>query len=254
MGNNHKMKVIAIIPARYASQRLVGKALIELGSIPIFVRVWQNVSKSKLLSRAIIATDDERIAKVAEEYSVPYIMTSLEHLSGTDRIYEAYTKLDDDYDIIVNVQGDEPFLMAEDLDLLISSFDFANYSVATFVSKINTESDLFNPNCVKVARSKNGNALYFSRSTIPYYRDLEQNQWLNGNDYWKHIGVYAYTLSALKAFVALEQSNLEKVEKLEQLRLLENGYKFQCVELDKELIGIDTAEDLAKAEERLGRL
>lgn len=242
------MRAIAIIPARYASQRLPGKPLLLLGGIPIFVRVWQNISKAESISSAIVATDDERIAQVAEEYSIPYIMTSPDHPSGTDRIYSAYSMLNEVYDVIVNVQGDEPFLTAEDLDLLISSFDITKFDVATFASKIKSAEELTNPNCVKAVRSNAGGAVYFSRSPVPYFRDENIYEWHEKFDYWKHIGVYAYTSKALKAFVELEQSPLEKVEKLEQLRLLEAGYKFQCVELNRQLIGIDTAEDLERAE------
>lgn len=242
------MNSIAIIPARYHSQRLPGKPILMLAGIPIVVRVWQNISSSQLISKAVVATDDQRIAETLDKHSVPYILTSPDLPSGTDRIYQALCKIEGDYDVIVNVQGDEPFLTANDIDKLISEFDTKNFDVATFVSKISGYDDLVNPNNVKVAVSNDFRAIYFSRSPIPYLRDNDIKNWTIANNYWKHIGVYAYRKSALKAFVASEQSALEKIEKLEQLRLLEQGYKFQCVQLNKKLIGIDTAEDLELAE------
>lgn len=244
-------KNIAIIPARFQSQRLLGKPILNLGDIPIVVRVWQNISKSDLLDKVIVATDDERISSVLDKYNVPYVMTSPLLPSGTDRIYEALCQIGGDYDVVVNVQGDEPFLLAEDVDKLIAEFDTSKYDVATFVSRIENLEDLKNPNNVKVALSDNFRAVYFSRSPIPFLRDFVMEDWLSNNVYWKHIGIYAYSKTALEAFVKLPQSNLEKIEKLEQLRLLEQGFSFRCVELNKKLIGIDTLEDLELAQKMI---
>jgi len=244
------MKRIAIIPARYDSQRLPHKLLLELGGLPIICRVWQNITEAKSIDKAIVATDDARISDELKRYCIPYVMTDKELPSGTDRVFAALESLNESVDIILNVQGDEPFLSGEDIEKLLSEFDNNNFSIATFISKITDYEAISNPNVVKVVVSSGGDALYFSRSSVPYLRDYPREEWLNHTTYWKHIGIYAYTIDALKAFAGLPISNLEKIEKLEQLRLLENGFKFQCVELEKELIGIDTLEDYELAKIR----
>lgn len=245
------MKSIAIIPARYSSTRLPGKPLLDIGGLPMFVRVWKNISSASNLDKTIVATDDDRIAKVAEEYEVPYVMTSPDLQSGTDRLYAATELIDEEYDLIVNVQGDEPFLLGEDIELLLNNFNCNKYDVATFIQKINSSEDLSNPNIVKVAINEKGKAVYFSRSPIPYLRDYPIESWLQQRDYWRHIGVYAYSYNALKSFAELPPSDLEKTEKLEQLRLLEKGFAYKCIELERELIGIDTPEDYEKVKQMI---
>ncbi len=173
-------------------------------------------------------------------------MTPKEIPTGTDRIYEAYKRLNEKFEIIVNVQGDEPLLLGSDIDYLLDNFDINTYDVASFVTKINDNEELSNPNNVKVVLGCNNQAIYFSRSAVPYLRDVEFNKWLSYCDFWKHIGIYAYKEQALEFFIKTEQSNLELMEKLEQLRLLEHGFKFQCIQLNKKLIGVDTPEDLEK--------
>lgn len=240
------MKSIAIIPARYSSNRFPGKPLAEINGIPMIVLVWRNISTSKFVNRVLVATDDNRIANVLTKFNVPFVMTRQEIPTGTDRIYEAYKNLGEEFEIIINVQGDEPLLLGNDIDNLIECFDTNSFDVATFITQIENEEELTNPNNVKVVLGNNNRAIYFSRSAVPYLRDVELNKWLLHNDFWKHIGIYAYKNEALEFFVRCKQSNLELMEKLEQLRLLEHGFKFQCVPLNKKLVGVDTPDDLEK--------
>ena len=235
--------IIGIIPARYSSQRLNAKVLADIKGMPMIIRVWQNVSKSKYMRQTIIATDDKRIADVCKQFNCPFVMTEPELNSGTERVFSAYNLLKSNHDIIVNIQGDEPLLQAKDIDLLLEQFIKTNFDVGTLITKINTNEEIFNPNNVKVVLDKNNCAMYFSRSAIPFVRDLESTEWHNKN-YWKHIGIYAYRKNVLEKFVSLPQSELENYEKLEQLRLLELGYKLYCVATDTKLVGVDTQEDL----------
>ncbi len=240
------MKSIAIIPARYSSSRFPGKPLVEINGLPMIVLVWQNIHKSRLINTVIVATDDERIANILDKYQIPFVLTNPQIPTGTDRIYSAYRQINTDFDIIINVQGDEPLLSGSDLDKLIENFDTIEYDVATFISPIDDFEELVNPNNVKVAVGENYRALYFSRSVIPHLRDFGINEWLKKQTYWKHIGIYAYKANVLEFFVNTPQTKIELSEKLEQLRLLEHGYRFQCIPLNKKLIGVDTPEDLEK--------
>ncbi|MEJ5244306.1 MAG: 3-deoxy-manno-octulosonate cytidylyltransferase [Bacteroidota bacterium] len=240
------MKSIAIIPARYSSSRFPGKPLVEINGLPMIVLVWQNIQKSRLINTVIVATDDERIANTLDKYQIPFVLTNPQIPTGTDRIYSAYRQINTDFDIVINVQGDEPLLSGSDLDKLIENFDTREYDVATFISPIDDFKELVNPNNVKVAVGENYRALYFSRSVIPHLRDFEINEWLKKQTYWKHIGIYAYKANVLEFFVNTPQTKIELSEKLEQLRLLEHGYRFQCIPLNKKLIGVDTPEDLEK--------
>lgn len=242
-------KAIAIIPARYASQRLPGKPLLEIEGKSLIQHVYDNAMKCKTLSRVIIATDDERILSKCQEFGAEAIMTPAELASGTDRLAFVVEKLNLDDDIILNIQGDEPLLEAETIDNLINTFSKSGADVGTLIKKIEDKEELFNPNAVKVVCDKNNFALYFSRSTIPYIRDQKEENWLKLNSFWKHIGVYAYRKSALKRFSELEQSHLESLEKLEQLRLLEDGARYLCIETDMKMLGVDTVEDLEKVRE-----
>ena len=235
--------IIGIIPARYASQRLNAKPLVDIKGLPMIIRVWQNASASKYINKIIIATDDERIADVCVQFNCPFVMTAPKLNSGTERVFSAYKILNKNQDIIVNIQGDEPLLQAKDIDNLLDQFLKTNFDVGTLITKIKTSDEIFNSNNVKVVLDKNNCAMYFSRAAIPFIRDLSQEHWHKKN-YWKHIGVYAYRKNALETFINQPQSDLENYEKLEQLRLLELGYNFYCVETDSNLISVDTQADL----------
>lgn len=246
------MKFIGIIPARYASTRFPAKPLAMLGGKPVIQRVYEQVAG--ILDEAYVATDDERIEATVKDFGGKVVMTSVDHKSGTDRCYEAYTKVGQGYDVIVNIQGDEPFIQRSQLETVKACFEDAATQIAT-LAKPFTPADgleaLENANSPKVVINKNMNALYFSRSIIPYQRNAEKADWLKGHTYYKHIGLYAYRADALKEITSLPQSSLEVAESLEQLRWLENGYIIKVGISDVETIGIDTPQDLARAEEFL---
>ncbi len=243
------MKFVAIIPARYASTRFPGKPLAMLGGKPVIQRVYEQVSG--VLDEAVVATDDERIYEAVKAFGGKVEMTSTEHRSGTDRCREAYEKLGKEYDVVVNVQGDEPFIRREQLLALKACFENPSTQIATLVKPF-AESDgieaLENPNSPKVVLDNDHQALYFSRSVIPYLRGVEREYWLKEHTFYKHIGIYAFRAEVLKEVTSLPQSTLEKAESLEQLRWLENGYRIGVGITDFETIGIDTPEDLERAE------
>lgn len=243
------MKFIAIIPARYASTRFPAKPLAILGGKPVIRRVYEQVAG--VLDDAVVATDDRRIYDAVEAFGGKVVMTSTEHRSGTDRCWEAYLKQNLKYDVVVNVQGDEPFIRASQLETLKRCFDDPATDIATLVKPF-TEADglaaLENPNSPKVVLDARSRAIYFSRSVIPYLRGVEREEWLARHTFYKHIGLYAFRTEVLRAVTALPPSPLEKAESLEQLRWLENGYKIGVGITDVETIGIDTPEDLKKAE------
>lgn len=243
------MKFIAIIPARYASTRFPGKPLAMLGGKRVIQRVYEQVAG--VLDDAVVATDDERIYEAVKAFGGKVEMTSTEHRSGTDRCWEAYCKQGGTYDVVVNVQGDEPFIRATQLEALKRCFEHPATDIATLVKPF-TEADglaaLENPNSPKVVLDGASQAIYFSRSVIPYLRNYPREEWLAHHTFYKHIGIYAFRTEVLKAVTALPQSTLERMESLEQLRWLENGYKIGVGITDIETIGIDTPEDLAKAE------
>ncbi|MBE6195994.1 MAG: 3-deoxy-manno-octulosonate cytidylyltransferase [Rikenellaceae bacterium] len=243
------MKFIAIIPARYASTRFPGKPLALLGGKPVIQRVYEQVAG--VLDDAVVATDDERIYEAVKAFGGKVEMTSTAHRSGTDRCWEAYQKQGRAFDVVVNVQGDEPFIRREQLLALKACFEHPETQIATLVKPF-AESDgieaLENPNSPKVVLDGSGQALYFSRSVIPYLRGVERKEWLRHHTFYKHIGIYAFRAEVLKEVTSLPQSTLEKAESLEQLRWLENGYRIGVGITDFETIGIDTPEDLARAE------
>ena len=249
------MEFVAIIPARYASTRFPGKPLAMLGGKPVIRRVYEQVTG--VLPDAVVATDDERILRAVEEFGGRAVMTSAEHRSGTDRCWEAYGKLGREYDAVINVQGDEPFIRPEQLRAIMRCFDVPGTDIATLVRPF-AESDglaaLENPNSPKVVLDGESRAIYFSRSVIPYLRGVERSEWLAKHTFYKHIGMYAFRTKVLAEVTALPQSSLEKAESLEQLRWLENGYRIGVGTSDVETIGIDTPEDLAAAEEFLKRM
>lgn len=246
------MKFLGIIPARYASTRFPAKPLAMLGGKTVIQRVYEQV-KTKL-EHAVVATDDERIKQAVEAFGGEVVMTSPNHKSGTDRCYEALTKVGGDYDVVINIQGDEPFIQASQLEAVMRCFDDAETQIATLVKPFKPENGydaLENVNSPKVVLNARSQALYFSRSIIPFQRNKERQEWLNGHTYYKHIGLYAYRCEVLKEITQLPQSSLEIAESLEQLRWLENGYVIKVGQTDVETIGIDTPEDLAHAEEFL---
>lgn len=249
------MKYIGIIPARYASTRFPAKPLALLGGKPVIQHVYQQVAG--VLDEAVVATDDERIASVVKSFGGKVVMTGTHHKSGTDRCYEAYTKVGDGFDVVVNIQGDEPFIQPEQLATVKTCFDDPDTQIATLVKPFTAEDgweSLQNPNSPKVVVDNRMRALYFSRSVIPYLRGSEQGEWLQRHTYYKHIGLYAYRANVLKEITALSQSSLELAESLEQLRWLQNGYTIKVGISEVETIGIDTPEDLARAEAYLARL
>lgn len=246
------MKFIGIIPARYASTRFPAKPLALLGGKTVIQRVYEQVAG--VLDEAYVATDDERIEQAVKEFGGKVVMTSVNHKSGTDRCYEAYTKVGSGYDVVVNIQGDEPFIQPSQLEAIKNCFNDPSTDIATLVKPF-TSTDGFealeNVNSPKVVVNKNMNALYFSRSIIPYQRNKDKADWLAGHTYYKHIGLYAYRAEVLKQITSLPQSSLELAESLEQLRWLENGYSIKVGISEVETIGIDTPQDLARAEEFL---
>lgn len=249
------MKYLGIIPARYASTRFPAKPLAMLGGKTVIQRVYEQVAG--VLDDAYVATDDERIEAAVKEFGGKVVMTSVHHKSGTDRCFEAACKIGGDYDVVVNIQGDEPFIQPSQLHSIQACFDDPATQIATLVKPFTADNDislLENPNSPKVVLDKNRNALYFSRSVIPYLRNVEKADWLKRHTFYKHIGLYAYRLEVLKEITALPQSPLELAESLEQLRWLENGYLIKAGITEVETIGIDTPEDLARAEEFLKQL
>ncbi|MBQ7423276.1 MAG: 3-deoxy-manno-octulosonate cytidylyltransferase [Prevotella sp.] len=246
------MKCIAIIPARYASTRFPGKPLAILGGKPVIQHVYEQVSS--VLDEVYVATDDERIYNKVLEFGGRVVMTSPNHKSGTDRIEEAADKIGTDADIIINVQGDEPFIHPSQIRSLIACFDEPTTQIATLGKPFGADADMSlidNPNSPKIAVDNNGFALYFSRSVIPYIRGTEHAEWAGHYPFLKHLGVYAYRTNVLREITKLPQSSLELAESLEQLRWLQNGYRIRVGTTDIETVGIDTPEDLKKAEKVL---
>lgn len=243
------MNFLAIIPARYASTRFPGKPLARLGGKPVIQRVYEQVAG--VLDDAVVATDDERIRDAVRAFGGRVEMTSPDLRSGTDRCWEAYCKQGREYDVVVNVQGDEPFIRPSQLEAVKRCFDDPATDIATLVKPF-TEADglaaLENPNSPKVVLDAQSRAIYFSRSVIPYLRGVPREEWLARHTFYKHIGLYAFRADVLRAVTALPQSPLELAESLEQLRWLENGYKIGVGISEVETIGIDTPEDLEKAE------
>jgi 3-deoxy-manno-octulosonate cytidylyltransferase (CMP-KDO synthetase) len=236
------LSVIAVIPARYSSSRLPGKALAEIGGMPMIVRVWRQAGRARIMSRVIVATDDERIARAVRQAGGEAEMTSSAHQSGTDRIAEVASRIP--ADIYVNVQGDQPFIAPEDLDALAAPMrDDAAVAMATLATPIVDLEEWHNPNKVKVVCSDRGDALYFSRSPIPFLRDGAGVP----PTALRHIGVYCYRRDFLLKFASLPPGALEQIEKLEQLRALERGYRIKVVASVAPSLEVDTPDDLARA-------
>jgi 3-deoxy-manno-octulosonate cytidylyltransferase (CMP-KDO synthetase) len=238
--------IIGIIPARYASTRFPAKPLADIDGKSMIQRVYEQVAKSKSITTAIVATDHQEIYDHVKKFGGEVCMTSENHVSGTDRCYETLTLQKQTFDYVINIQGDEPFIQPEQIDLLSALLD-GNTEIATLVKIIDQQDQLFNANVVKAVVSKNKEALYFSRSTVPHIRNTDESEWLTKHTFYKHIGMYGYRSDILKQLTQLEVSSLEKAESLEQLRWLENGFKIKVAETKTETIGIDTPDDLEKA-------
>ena len=242
------MKILCVIPARYASTRLPGKPLKDVAGKPMICRVYDRASQAKTLSGVVVATDDERILRAVEDHGGRAMMTAKDHPTGTDRlaeVAEAYP----DVDLIINVQGDEPLIEPSLIDELGRAFDGdAELQMATVMTPMEDEAEQKNPNNVKVVTDKNGCALYFSRSLLPYPRNDA------GTPVYKHIGIYTYRRDFLLAYAKMAPTPLERAESLEQLRALENGYKIKCIKTNARFVGVDTPEDLAKVNEIYRRM
>ena len=243
------MKFIGIIPARYASTRFPGKPLALLGGKPVIQHVYEKVAT--MLEAAYVATDDERIYDVVKAFGGQVVMTRTDHKSGTDRIEEAIEKIGGEWDVVVNVQGDEPFVAKSQLDTICHCFDDPTTQIATLGKPFESMEAVQNPNSPKIVVDNMGFAMYFSRSVIPYVRGKEKSSWLTHYPFLKHLGIYAYRKDVLRQVTQLPQSSLEIAESLEQLRWLQNGFKIKVGTTDVDTVGIDTPQDLERAEEFL---
>lgn len=251
------MRVVAIIPARFASTRFPGKPLAVLGGKPVVRWVWERVAAAGVVTDAVVATDDERIAEAVEAFGGRAMMTDSHHHSGTDRCGEVVKRLEDEgavYDVAINVQGDEPFVLPAQLEALADCFADKAIRIATLKTRIESTEELMSPNNVKVVCNRQGDALYFSRHPLPYQRGAEPTDWAQRYAYYKHVGIYAFRPATLEEIVRLPQGGLEVSESLEQLRWLENGYPIRVVETNAANVGIDTPADLQAAEEYLLRM
>ncbi|HUX94686.1 MAG TPA: 3-deoxy-manno-octulosonate cytidylyltransferase [Bacteroidales bacterium] len=249
MKSNHSNKFAGIIPARYASSRFPGKPLAMIGSKTMIQRVYEQVRK--VMESVYVATDDERIFNKVMSFGGNAVMTSPDHFSGTDRCSEAADKIISEtgqkIDIVVNIQGDEPFIRPEQIKLIMNCFNAEGVDLATLIRKVEVQEDIFNPNQPKVIVNTSGDAIYFSRSVIPYVRDADRDEWTRKHAFYKHIGLYAYRTSVLRMITSLPKSPLESAESLEQNRWIENGFRIRTAVTSWESIGIDTPEDLEKA-------
>lgn len=244
------LNTLGVIPARYASSRFPGKPLVMIEGKSMIMRVYEQTLKTTVLNRVIVSTDDERIFNHVKDCGGEVMMTSESHVSGTSRIGEVVENLSFlgkcPYDVIVNIQGDEPFIEPSQIDLAVSLFSNPEVMIGTLIRKIENSEDLTNPNVVKVVVDRGGKALYFSRSPIPFFRGTPQDDWINQHDYFRHIGLYAYRSSVLKKILTLPLAPPEVAESLEQLRWLYHGYSIHTAVTDIETIGIDVPEDLLK--------
>lgn len=245
-------QILGLIPARYASSRFPGKPLADIGGKPMIQRVYEQASK--ILPYVYVATDDQKIENAVKAFGGRVVMTSETHQSGTDRCAEAIIKVQNElkknFDAVINIQGDEPFISPVQIELLASAFLKPQTEIATLVKVADNKQDLFNPNKPKVVISAQGNALYFSRSPIPYLRGVDEAEWHLKHKFYNHIGLYGYRSDILQQITKLDRGELEKCESLEQLRWLENGYTIAVMETKLESLSIDTPEDLEALKER----
>ena len=238
-------KILGIIPARYQSTRFPAKALADIGGKPMIQRVYEQAVKAQTLADVVVATDHEEIAQCVQHFEGKVVMTNPGHPSGTDRCYEALTLQPTTYDYAINIQGDEPFINPAQIDLLASLLDNVT-RLATLAKKIEDPSEIHDENVVKVVFAHDGQALLFSRAAVPHVRNYAKEDWIHHQDFFKHIGIYAYRVDVLEQITQLPPSSLERSESLEQLRWLENGYPIKVAETIYPSIGIDTPEDLIK--------
>lgn len=243
------MKVLGIIPARYASTRFPGKPLVDIAGKSMIQRVYEQAKKCTSLNEVIVATDDERIFDHVLAFGGVAVMTSSDHQSGTDRCAEV-AQLHPQYDVVINIQGDEPYIDPEQISKLVACFNAADTQLATLIKRVKTTEELFNTNSPKVVINKLSEAIYFSRSPLPHIRGQEPVNWLSHYTYFKHIGIYGYRADILQEVTKLHVSSLEKAESLEQLRWIENGYRIKVAETELETFAVDTPEDLEKLPEQ----
>ena len=237
------MKVIGIIPARYESSRFPGKPLIDINGQTMIQRVYNQAKHASALSEVIVATDDQRIFDHVKSFAGNVMMTNKDHQSGTDRCAEIVQNVQG-FDIAINIQGDEPFIDPQQINLLVSCFENQHTQIATLVRKVDSYEELFNENKPKVVLNKNGQAIYFSRQAIPFLRGVKKEDWLSHRPYYNHIGIYGYRVDVLKQLTSLLLSDLETMESLEQLRWIDNGYSLQTAISNHSNDAIDTPEDL----------
>lgn len=249
MGKQSGNQFAAIIPARYASTRFPGKPLVKIGKKTMIQRVYEQASKAAEI--VYVATDDERILQTVKDFGGKAVMTSTEHFSGTDRCNEAVDRIMEEtgrrIDIVLNIQGDEPFIKPEQITLVRSCFNDETVQIATLIRRTGKGEDIFNPNQVKVILDSEANAIYFSRAAIPFYRGLEKAEWSEEGVFFKHLGLYGYKTETLKKITRMPRSFLEIAESLEQNRWIENGLKIRTAITEYESISIDTPDDLERA-------
>ncbi|MBQ9470909.1 MAG: 3-deoxy-manno-octulosonate cytidylyltransferase [Bacteroidales bacterium] len=250
------MNIAALIPARYASTRLPGKPLAIIGSKPMIQWVYERVNT--VFEHTYVATDDERIAQAVGDFGGRYVLTSPDARSGTDRCAEAINTLEHNghgpFDVVINIQGDEPFISTEPLRCVAAAFEQPQVDIATLVKRFGSADDIFSPNTPKVVLNLQGEAIYFSRSVIPHIRGMEPELWQHKHLFYKHIGLYAYRANVLRRVAALPQSALERAESLEQLRWIEHGLRIKAIETDVESLAVDTPADLERARAEASRL
>jgi 3-deoxy-manno-octulosonate cytidylyltransferase (CMP-KDO synthetase) len=248
LSRKKKMKYIGIIPARYASTRFPGKPLADINGKPMIRHTYERAKE--VLDTVYVATDDERIEKAVLNFNGNVVMTSPDHKSGSDRCAEAINQIEKitgkNFDVVINIQGDEPLLEISHLRQLMDCFNEPETQIATLVKKIEKKETIFDPNIVKVIFDKDHNAIYFSRTPVPHLRDIDKEKWQASHTYFKHIGIYAFKKNYLTAVTNLQPSSLELSESLEQLRWLENGFRIRVSETEIESISIDTPDDLEK--------
>lgn len=240
------MKIIGIIPARYASTRFPGKPLAMIQGKSMINRVYKQALKAKSLSKVVVATDDSRIFDHINNFGGNVVMTAKNHLNGSSRCLEVIENSNEQFDAVINIQGDEPYIDPEQINQLAALFKKQNVEIATLVKKVQTEEELFNPNVVKVVFDNNMQALFFSRQAIPFLRGIKMDEWITEHSFYKHIGIYGYRPGILKEIVSLAPAELERVESLEQLRWIENGYSIKLGITTLEGDAVDTPEDLLK--------
>lgn len=237
------MKVLIVIPSRYGSTRFEGKPLVDIAGKSLVRRTYEQALKANLDSKVVVATDDERIYNHVAEFG-NCMMTSPAHLSGTDRCFEVYDKLRENYDVLINLQGDEPFIQPSQVESLADCFANRGTQIATLRKPIQSQEELMNPNIVKVLVNQYAEAIYFSRQAIPYIRGAEQNEWHKAYPYYRHVGIYGFSTDVIQLLKHLPASNLEKAESLEQLRWLEYSFKIRVADTDFISPAIDAPSDL----------